>query len=256
MQIITSNKNQKVKIWKKLNTLKGRNEEGSYLIEGLHSVQEALTYYAPLQSIICVRKDILSSLYHIPSGTPIYQVTEEIAQHISKTNTPQGIFVETSIPNNSFSPNFIHNGKWLFLDRIQDPGNAGTLIRTADGAGFSGVLLSKKSVNPFGPKVVRSMQGSQFHLKIIYDANILQWIAALKNNDYDIYGTSLSKKDTVNYKKLVPKKSFVLVLGNESRGIDKEILSETTSNLHINLKGKAESLNVAIAGGILMFSLI
>ncbi|WP_439424728.1 TrmH family RNA methyltransferase [Oenococcus alcoholitolerans] len=254
MEIITSNQNSKVKLWTSLQTQKGRKQSGTYLLDGWHLVQEALNFAAPIQAVIGTEEQIEKHLPEVPQGVPAFQVTDEVARHISKTNNPQGIFAQTSLPNNSFDPQYVHSGRWLLLDRIQDPGNVGTLVRTADAAGFSGVVLSNGSADPFNPKTVRSMQGSQFHIKVIKDAELGPWISALKENDYDIYGTSL-EKDSVDYKTVYPEKNFALVLGNEGQGLDPDILKETTENLHINFLGKAESLNVAVAGGILMFAL-
>ncbi|QAS70334.1 RNA methyltransferase [Oenococcus sicerae] len=254
MEIITSNQNSRVKIWTSLQTAKGREQSGSYLLDGWHLVQEALNQAAPIQAIIATEAQMSAHLIDVPQGVPAFQVTEEVARHIAKTNNPQGIFAQTSLPNNSFDPKYIHSGSWLLLDEIQDPGNAGTLIRTADAAGFEGVALSAGSADPFNPKVVRAMQGSQFHLKVVKDVDLAAWIDALEENDYDVFGTTLSAT-SVDYKTIVPEKNFALILGNEGQGMKAELQAKTTANLHINFPGKAESLNVAVAGGILMFAL-
>ncbi|MCV3295715.1 MAG: RNA methyltransferase [Oenococcus sp.] len=254
MEIITSNQNSRVKLWTSLQTAKGRQQSGSYLLDGWHLVQEALNQAAPIQAVIATEAQMDEHLADVPQGVPAFQVTDEVARHIAKTNNPQGIFAQTSLPNNSFDPKYVHAGQWLLLDRIQDPGNVGTLVRTADAAGFVGVALSVGSADPFGPKVVRAMQGSQFHLKVIKDLDLATWIDDLEENNYDVYGTTLSDT-SVDYKTVVPEKSFALILGNEGQGLDPELLEKTSANLHINFLGKAESLNVAVAGGILMFAL-
>ncbi|MHA5106725.1 RNA methyltransferase [Oenococcus oeni] len=254
MEIITSNQNSRVKIWTSLQTLKGREKSGTYMLDGWHLVQEALNQAAPIQAVIATEEQMDQHLIDVPQGVPAFQVSEEVARHIAKTNTPQGIFAQTSLPNNSFDPKYVHNGSWLLLDRIQDPGNVGTLIRTADAAGFSGVALSKESADPFNPKVVRAMQASQFHLKLVKEVDLNDWVDKLEANDYNVYGSTLSE-NSVDYKTVVPEKNFALILGNEGQGIDPEIQAKTSENLHINFLGKAESLNVAVAGGILMFAL-
>jgi TrmH family RNA methyltransferase len=255
VEIIKSNQNQKVKLWNSLKTAKGRKQSGTYLLDGWHSVNEAIKANASFQAIIGTEKQIEEHLSEIPHGVPAIIVSDEVANHIADTNSPQGIFAQTSIPNNSFDPKYVHNGKWLFLDSLQDPGNIGTLIRTADAAGFYGVVLGSGSTDLYNPKLIRSMQGSQFHLKVINDANLLEFTDAFIANGINVYGTSIDEK-AVNYKEVTFQNDFALILGNEGNGVSQELLNKSSSNLYIPIYGKAESLNVSVAGGILIFALI
>ncbi|HEM4919010.1 TPA: RNA methyltransferase, partial [Streptococcus suis] len=145
-------------------------------------------------------------------------------------------------------------GKFLVLEDVQDPGNVGTMIRTADAAGFDGVFLSDKSADIYNMKVLRSMQGSHFHLPV-YRMPMTAIFSALKSNQIQILATTLSSQ-SVDYKEVTPNSSFALVMGNEGQGISTFVADEADQLVHITMPGQAESLNVAIAAGILLFSFI
>ncbi|XIF20324.1 MAG: RNA methyltransferase [Acetilactobacillus jinshanensis] len=154
----------------------------------------------------------------------------------------------------SVDPRDVKQGDWLLLDQVQDPGNIGTMVRTADAAGFSGVIFGKGTASPYNPKVVRAMQGSQFHLTLAR-GDLNDWIRDLIKNDVPVYGTVLDPQ-AVDYRKVNSADNFGLVMGNEGNGMQKKLLNLTTKNLYIPIRGRAESLNVAVAAGILMFELI
>ncbi len=140
------------------------------------------------------------------------------------------------------------------VEDVQDPGNVGTMIRTADAAGLDGVFLSDKSADIYNMKVLRSMQGSHFHLPV-YRMPISSILTALKSNQIQILATTLSSQ-SVDYKEITSNPSFALVMGNEGQGISDLMADEADQLVHITMPGKAESLNVAIAAGILLFSFI
>lgn len=254
MEFIQSNQNQKVKIWKSLSTAKGRKLTGTYLIEGWHLVKEAIDSGLSFQAVIGTEEMIEKNLEKVPHGVPAFVVSQEVANHISDTGNSQGIFAQISLPNNSFDPNYVHNGRWLFLDEIQDPGNLGTLIRTADAAGFDGVAIGNNSADLFNPKVIRSTQGSLFHLKVLNGVDLNNWVDLFIQNGLNVFGTALDEKNN-SYKDFNFQDNYALILGNEGNGIKPELLKKTTANIYIPIIGKAESLNVAVAGGILMFAL-
>ena len=137
------------------------------------------------------------------------------------------------------------------LDHVQDPGNVGTLIRTADAAGFSGVILGEGSADIYSTKVLRSMQGSHFHLPVV-SANLFEVIDQLKKEKVPVYGTELNPA-AITYTSIPESASVALILGNEGQGVQKELLTQTDQNVYIPLYGAAESLNVGVAGGILMY---
>jgi len=251
MKEIQSSKNPLVKELKKLHTAKGRKEFKKYLIEGFHLVEEAQNSGAKLEYILFTQraKEQWGDWLDEQEEEKKIFVSEEVMNQLSTLPTPQGIIATLYIEENLALEQF--SGKWLILDNVQDPGNVGTMIRTADAAGFAGVILGEHSADIYNPKVLRSMQGSNFHLPIL-SMDIKQVIEQMKNNGISVYGTELNK-DALPMKKVPATQNIALIMGNEGSGVQKEILALTDQNIYIELKGKAESLNVAVAAGILMF---
>ena len=142
-------------------------------------------------------------------------------------------------------------GKWVVLDNLTDPGNVGTIIRTADAAGFDGVVLSKESVDLYNPKVQRSMQGSQFHVQVI-QMPILEALASFKANGLPIYASVLDKA-AKQLNNCAPVPQLALVIGNEAHGVSKEVVALADKKIYIPIKGQAESLNAAVAAGIMIY---
>jgi len=174
-------------------------------------------------------------------------VNEKIKNSISQTESPQGIFAVVKMKK--FSIEF-RDKRFVILDRIQDPGNLGTIIRTSDAAGFNTIILDKGSVDPFNPKVVRSSQGSLFHLKII-NFDIKRIIEELKDRGVKILGTS-PKGDKI-YTDVNIRDRLAIVFGNEAKGIRDEILSMCDETIRIPIYGRAESLNVSVSSGIILY---
>jgi RNA methyltransferase, TrmH family len=249
MKRIESKKNQLVKQWKKLQTKKERDKTGLFIIEGEHLVDEALKYTGLIKEII-IQED-----FYVPKdwnldGLDICYVTEEVMKEIGETETPQGIAAVCQQP--IFKDDEIQEGSYLLIDAIQDPGNLGTIIRTADAAGINTVVLGEGTVDVFNGKVLRASQGSIFHVQFL-KGNIGEWIHKLKGYGHKVYGTSL--EDASPYKVVTPSKAFALIVGNEGKGVNKEWLSMADQNLYIPIHGKAESLNVTVAAGILLYYL-
>ncbi|CAH1856005.1 TrmH family RNA methyltransferase [Convivina intestini] len=253
MERILSNQNSRVKSWAKLATRKGRQENRTYLLDGWHLVQEAIKASAKFHAVMATSEQMEAHLADVPHGVPAFEISAEVAKHIAGTNTPQGIFAEISLPEKSFDPSYVFDGMWLLLDRIQDPGNVGTLIRTADAAGFKGVVLGEGTADAFSPKVVRAMQGSQFHLEVL-QGDLSHWVDSLATNGLPVYGSELNPA-AQPFQEIMPAEKFALILGNEGQGMQAQLAEKTSANLYIPLAGQAESLNVAVAGGILMFHL-
>lgn len=249
MKQIQSVKNPQVKQWKKLLTKKERDKTGTYFIEGFHLVEEALKSQDQILEIIVSEKIELPPRLDFGS-IPVTTVTDEISKELSDTEAPQGIY---AVCRQSSDDHALTAAKsFLLIDAVQDPGNLGTMIRTADAAGIDAVIVGHGSVDMFNPKVLRSAQGSHFHLPIIH-ANLQEWIETLKKKNIPVYGTALENAKT--YTETVPQEQFALIVGNEGNGISKEILADTTCNLYIPIYGKSESLNVAVAAGILLYYL-
>ncbi|MBQ0138217.1 MAG: RNA methyltransferase [Kurthia sp.] len=247
MKRIESSSNSLVKYWKKLaTTRKERDKTGEFLVEGFHLVEEALNGTEVINLIIRDGVEIphnwnVDNIY-------IIEVTPEIAAEFAETEHSQGIFAHCK------QPDFQVKSSWkklLLVDAVQDPGNVGTMIRTADAAGIDAVILGKGSADPFNAKTVRSTQGSIFHIPVIR-GDLIEWVEQLKTNDVPVYGTALDATSVV-YNKVEKGPAFALIMGNEGSGISKELLQQTTQNVIIPIMGGAESLNVAVASGIVLY---
>lgn len=249
MDKITSAKNQKIKALKKLHSTKGRKESGLYLIEGEHLYLEALENDVEIKEILISEK-YLEKQAEWPEKTTV--VTDEVMKILTQTETAPGIICVLEMPTETMPHDLI--GKFILLDGVQDPGNAGTIVRTADAGGFQGVIFGTGSVDPYNDKVLRSMQGSHFHIPI-YRSDLIPVIADFKERNIPVYGTALDERAS-DFRALPKKEDLALVLGNEGNGVSSRVLEQTTQNLYIPIIGKAESLNVAIAAGILMYHFV
>jgi len=243
MTIITSKANSVVKNAKKLHQKKYR--KSAYLIEGWHLFEEAVQAGVTIEKVFAL-ESYRDQLVAFPQTI---WVSEEILLDLADTQTPQGIVAviqkeEVGLPD-------LHQGKFLFLEDVQDPGNVGTMIRTADAAGFTGVIVSDKSADIYSLKTLRSMQGSHFHLPI-YRMPLASFVEEAKKSDLPILATTLSR-ESKDYRELSSLENFVLVMGNEGQGISSVMAESADQLVHIGMKGRAESLNVAVAAGILMF---
>ena len=243
MTIITSKANSVVKNAKKLHQKKYR--KSAYLIEGWHLFEEAVQAGVTIEKVFALE----SYRDQLAAFPQTIWVSEEILLDLADTQTPQGIVAviqkeEVGLPD-------LHQGKYLFLEDVQDPGNVGTMIRTADAAGFTGVIVSDKSADIYSLKTLRSMQGSHFHLPI-YRMPLVSFVEEAKKSNLPILATTLSR-DSKDYRELSSLENFVLVMGNEGQGISSVMAESADQLVHIGMKGRAESLNVAVAAGILMF---
>ena len=245
MTIITSKANSVVKNAKKLHQKKYR--KSAYLIEGWHLFEEAVQAGVTIEKIFAL-ESYRDQLAAFPQTV---WVSEDILLDLADSQTPQGIVAvvqKEEVEQTDFS-----QGKFLFLEDVQDPGNVGTIIRTADAAGFTGVIVSDKSADTYSLKTLRSMQGSHFHLPIYRMSNQVL-LEKAKKAGIHVLATTLSK-DSVDYRELPPIENFVLVMGNEGQGISPLMAESADQLVHISMKGQAESLNVAVAAGILIFHL-
>lgn len=249
MKRIESPQNSLVKYWKKLaTTRKERDRSGEFLIEGFHLVEEAIKNESEILNII-VREDVdIPSSWNI-DNIYMVEVTAQVANEFAETEHSQGIFAQVKQPTVSKE----EQSKWtklLLVDAVQDPGNIGTMIRTADAAGIDAVILGKGCADPYNPKTVRSTQGSIFHIPVVR-GDLSEWIDSLKEKAIPVYGTAL--ENAVLYHQVKKEGKFALVMGNEGSGINSDILAKTDANVIIPIMGKAESLNVAVATGIVLY---
>ncbi|AKP65940.1 rRNA methylase [Levilactobacillus koreensis JCM 16448] len=251
---ITSGQNKKVKQWRSLTSKKGRKATQTYLLEGWHLVQEAIKAQQKLTAIMGTANQLVDHAAELPADVATYELTDSIAQTLGDTGTPQGIFATVPLPKDTAGDPTTAKGVWLFLDYVQDPGNIGTMVRTADAAGLAGVVFGKGTASRFLPKVLRSMQGSQFHIELV-EADLHDWISTFTGRQLPVYGTNLDPQ-AKDYRDVPALTAGAIVMGNEGNGMAPDLQKLTTRNLYIPIKGQAESLNVAIAAGVVMFRLV
>lgn len=256
MQHIMSINNPQVKSWRKLQNRKERTKTKTYLIEGFHLIEEAIKHQKQSINKIMVREDLIEGseaemILEAIEKDQIVIITKQIADGISETEANQGIFAEMKIIEQAFPEEI--TAPFLFLDAVQDPGNVGTMIRTADAAGFQGVVLGKGTVDLYNDKTLRAAQGSHLHLEI-HQGDLVEFIQKFRKNDLQIFGTELNA-EAKSYKDVEVENAFGLIVGNEGFGVSEEVLNLVDQNIYIPMKGHAESLNVAIAASILMFHL-
>lgn len=244
--VITSKANQLIKQTKKL--LQKKHRQHSYLIEGCHLFEEAQQSGQGFRHIF-----VLEELAErVADQEKVVLVSADVLKELTDSPSPQGIIAEVDMPQLAFPTDY--QGKYLILEDVQDPGNLGTIIRTADAAGFDGVFLSEKSADVYNSKTLRSMQGSHFHLPI-WRTDIYKICREMQEHNTPVLATTLSKV-SVDYKTVPHQESFALVMGNEGQGISAEMTILADQLVHITMPGQAESLNVAVAAGILIFSFI
>ena len=243
--MITSASNKRIKDIQKLKDNKNIKKYGRYLIEGKHLVEEALD--AKVVEEIIVSESFEE--YNIVDSFEgeLIKVTDSVLKSMSDTITSQGIIavcrtVKKELDINNYS-------KVLILDKIQDPGNLGTIIRTADAFNFDCIILGKGTTSLYGQKVIRSTQGSNFHIDCFDNIDLVELIDEM--HEFNIFATSLKADKYIEQLDNITGKVAV-VFGNEGAGVSEEILSKVNNLLKISMPGRAESLNVSIAAGIVM----
>ncbi|PPE06416.1 TrmH family RNA methyltransferase [Mesoplasma corruscae] len=245
MNIIQSLTNPKIKKLIKLRDDKKLIEtENMFFIEGINLVNEALK-----NNLVSEIFTLIENLHHINHiDEKVFVINEQIANKLSLTKNNQGIFATCKIETKPFNP----NKNVLLLDNIQDPGNMGTMLRSAISFDFTNVIASKNSVSFFNEKVIRSTQGTIFksHIK---NVDLKDKIFELKKENYIIIGTVLNEKSlAIKELKILPESKIALLVGNEGQGISEVLKPLVDINVVITMSNEVESLNVAIAASILM----
>lgn len=235
---------------KKLQTRKGRQKANTYLLEGPHLVEMAIQAGAPITGIYYVAK----SWQPLYNDYPHEEISAAVADYLSETEHTQSVFAAVTMPAEpkpgASAP---LSAAVLLLDGVQDPGNLGTIIRTADALGYQDIFLGKGTVDIYNSKVLRAMQGSHFKVNIV-PADLETLIPTLQASGYYIMATELNDQaQSVRDIDLTafPKKG--IVLGNEGSGVSQTVLSLVDQSIYIPMQGSAESLNVAIAAAIVMY---
>lgn len=246
---ITSIKNEKVKYFLSLQDKKTRNKEQRFIVEGYHLVEEASKTNL-LEAIITTDKVNFNKFKDIEK----YLVTMPIIEKLSTTKNPQNILGIVKVMDHSSKllTDILlkERVRLLLLDEINDPGNLGTIIRTAAALGFDGIVMSDDTVDIYNEKVIRATQGVLFKIPII-KGNLIEVIKLLKKNKVKCFGTSLNKASFIDDIKSNAKMAFCV--GNEARGVSKEVLDLMNENIKIKMNNDVESLNVGVAATIIMY---
>lgn len=257
MQVITSKDNDVVKSIKKLKDKKYRDEEGCYLIEGIKIIEEAIEEKAIIEKIVICEECIQSSeinqklLYEIAKYDCIY-VSKKVFESLTTVVAPQGMLAVVR-KNSNNTPIDYSQDIILVLDGIQDPGNLGTILRTADSVNLKQIIVSNKTADVYNPKVVRSTMGAIFRVKVIEAENLVATLKEIKKNKLKIMATSLGGTENIydiEYKKKV------IVIGNEANGVSKEVLDIADKKVIIPMLGKTESLNAAVATSVILYEYV
>lgn len=232
---ITSLSNQKVKSWEKLKVKKYRDQEKLFLIEGDHLVKEALK-----RNVI---KEIITDDKDLKFDVPTYYVTKEIMKLLSLQVTSSNLIAVCNILEEKEC-----NGNILVLDNLQDPGNLGTIIRSAVAFNFDSIILSDDSVDLYNPKVIRSSEGMIFNINIIR-TNLISFLNNLDKSYVKIATNVLNGKNIRNIKF----EKCAIIIGNEGNGIKKEISELCDETVFIKMNSNCESLNAGVSASILMY---
>lgn len=254
MKQISSKNNPIIKELKSLQQKKYRKESGLFLIEGFRLVYDAVKNGQMPETLI-IQDDKSEKFTNLISlcenKCEIILVPETIIDILAMTDSPEGVLATVKIPESA--DECLDNKLVLVLDGVQDPGNLGTIIRTANSAGVKGIYMLGNNVDVYNPKVVRSAMGAIFFVKIHYFANAVDLFSHLRQNGYSICVTTLS--DTDYYTLDLPKK-IALVMGNEGNGVSNESIENADHLITLPMDSKAESLNVAVCTGILVYDIL
>ena len=257
MQIISSKDNELIKHIKKLKDKKHRDESNEYIIEGVKLIEEAVKENARIKKII-VCEDTTRT-YEIPTHI-MYEfakyecvyVTDKIFASITQVTNPHVIMAIIEKGDTDAQIDYIQD-IIVALDDVQDPGNLGTILRTVDSIGLNQIIVSKGTADAFNSKVVRSTMGAIFRVKIIEVENLPQAIKEMRRHHFKLMVTSLQTDNSI-YDIQFNKK--IIVIGNESNGVSKEIQEMADEKAKIPMLGKTESLNASVAAGVVMYEYV
>lgn len=251
---LESVRNPKVQLWSSLKTKKGRREHGLFLIEGKRLVAEALQAPLRLQALLWdVGTDELPADWLSLAearGIPVFHLSPQAFAAVADTVTPQGVMAVAEIPQPASTPQA--GALFLLLDGLQDPGNVGTLLRTAQAFGAAEVCCGTGTVDPFAPKVVRASMGGLFRVSVCAaesSAYIRQWRARFPDGQV-VVASPQAETPCHAINLLGPS---LILIGSEADGVSKDAAAFATVSVRIPMPGRAESLNAAVAGAVLLY---
>lgn len=257
--MITSTSNGQIKwVMTLMEKAKFRRKEGKFVAEGMKMFLEA-----PMDLISEVYisedfgegnsdKELARKCKEKLEGFPYEMVTKEVFRKMSDTVTPQGILTVLKCLNTELETMIQKETPTLvLLENIQDPGNLGTILRTAEGAGVDGIILSRDCVDIYNPKVIRSTMGGIYRMPFLYADDLLETIDLLKNKNIPVYAAALEKSQ--DYDKPDYSKGCAFVIGNEANGLKEETIQKAGCCVRIPMEGAVESLNAGVATSLLVY---
>jgi len=257
MQAISSKDNRIVKEAASLLEKKYRDELNLFLLEGPNIVKEAMEEGGRVRFIFTLAGSYSEEIEEIVSkaedkNLAVYELSSEAFAKVTQTNTPQSIVAvmeKRQMEEDEFFK-AVGNKNVVVLDRLQDPGNVGTIIRTAEAMGFGGLVVIKGSADVYQPKVVRSAAGSLLRFPIYFAENSSDVVSLFERHKLRLYATAMNAKTSIFDADL--KNSAGIVIGNEGNGVSKELLT-SADTLSIPMEGKTESMNAAISAAMIMY---
>ncbi|WP_195539912.1 TrmH family RNA methyltransferase [Eubacterium maltosivorans] len=269
-ELITSRQNATVKNVIKLKQKKNRDREGQFVLEGTKLFMEAEAWNVAITAVFTTPqwlegagKAAMEAFKRVKDKrTPIFTVEASVFEVMSSLRMPEGVLCTAhkfDASEKLFEKKCKKSGKnyptYVILDDVQDPGNVGTIIRTADAAGFDGIVCSSKTADIYNEKVLRGAMGSVFHLPVLQVCDLEKTVLLLKEQGTRMIGTSLQGKTGLS-DSLTAQTSVGVILGNESKGMSKGMADLCDELYKLPMYGHAESLNVSVAAGILMYDIV
>ncbi|HEX6208252.1 MAG TPA: TrmH family RNA methyltransferase [Actinomycetota bacterium] len=255
--MITSTKNPRIVAAAKLKKRAFRDREARFLVEGAQVTREAID--AGRVEVLFHTTDEHGRVDALvdrarESGVRTEAVTQQVVEHLTSTVTPQGIvgvatYVDVPLGELQPDPSLV-----AVLSSVRDPGNAGTILRTADAAGADGVVFGRESVDVYNPKTVRASAGSLFHLPVARDVDVAEALEALRRGGLQVLATAADGERTIYEADLSP--PTALVFGNEAHGLEPEIRAMADATIRVPIRGRAESLNLAASAAVTLFEAV
>lgn len=256
-QEITSPQNTVVKAAVELKQKKHRLRQGLFLAEGLRTAEEAVAagaarsvFYVPEEYVADARLQRLLERA-AEQGAELHAVSAAVMKKLADTETPQGVIAVCRLQEQELAGLLAQGRTLLVLDRVGDPGNVGTMLRTADAAGAGGVVLLAGCADVYAPKTVRSAMGSLFHVPVISGLSEEAFVRAARGAGYELLVTALDGAESLYRTGLQGR--IALVMGSEAGGVSAGLLAQADKRVYIPMQGQAESLNVAVAAGVVLF---
>lgn len=248
-EIITSRQNPLMTHLRKLASSRSyRKKSGEYLCDGTKLLAEALKWGAEVKTAVFFEEVDIPPL---PDGVRAVRVSEELMRSVSPMETPQGALFTVRLPDTAL-PETLSGAHYLVLDGVQDPGNVGTILRTADAFDCDGVFLVNACADPYSPKTARATMGAVFR-RDVYQCTADELCALLQKSNLPLYGTAL-RNDTVSLRDAELSRAAVAI-GSEGRGLSAEILSKCEKTIKIPMSPRCESLNAAVAASVVLWEM-